>query len=40
MARRVPLDIATYNAKRDFSKTKEPRGRKLAGKGDSFVVAQ
>jgi bifunctional non-homologous end joining protein LigD len=35
---RVPLDIETYNAKRDFSKTKEPRGRKLAGKGDSFVV--
>jgi len=38
MARRVPLDIETYNRKRDFSKTKEPRGRKLAGKGDSFVV--
>src|SRR5512146_1892818 len=32
------LDIETYNAKRDFSKTKEPRGRKLKGKGDSFVV--
>jgi bifunctional non-homologous end joining protein LigD len=32
------LDIATYNAKRDFSKTKEPKGRKLKGKGDSFVV--
>src|SRR5437764_13238841 len=38
MARRVPLDIETYNRKRDFSKTKEPRGRKLKGKGDSFVV--
>jgi bifunctional non-homologous end joining protein LigD len=38
MARKVPLDIATYNTKRDFSKTKEPRGRKLKGKGDSFVV--
>ena len=38
MARRVPLDIETYNRKRDFSKTKEPRGRKLAGKGNSFVV--
>src|SRR5579884_136481 len=38
MARRVPLDIETYNKKRDFSKTKEPRGRKLKGKGDSFVV--
>ncbi|HEX5238912.1 MAG TPA: DNA ligase D, partial [Sphingomicrobium sp.] len=32
------LDIATYNRKRDFSKTKEPKGRKLEGKGDSFVV--
>src|SRR5678815_1894830 len=30
--------IETYNDKRDFSKTKEPRGRKLKGKGDSFVV--
>src|SRR3954465_7192718 len=38
MPRRVPLDIQTYNKKRDFSKTKEPRGRKLKGKGDSFVV--
>ena len=38
MPRRVPLDIDTYNRKRDFSKTKEPRGRKLKGKGDSFVV--
>src|SRR4249919_1359630 len=32
------LDIATYNRKRDFKKTAEPRGRKLKGKGDSFVV--
>jgi bifunctional non-homologous end joining protein LigD len=32
------LDIETYNKKRDFSKTKEPKGRKLKGKGDSFVV--
>jgi bifunctional non-homologous end joining protein LigD len=32
------LDIATYNRKRDFTKTKEPRGRKLKGRGDSFVV--
>jgi bifunctional non-homologous end joining protein LigD len=32
------LDIDTYNEKRDFSKTKEPRGRKLKGSGDSFVV--
>jgi bifunctional non-homologous end joining protein LigD len=38
MPRRAPLDIETYNLKRDFSKTKEPRGRKLKGKGDSFVV--
>ena len=36
--KRVPLDIETYNRKRDFSKTKEPKGRKLKGKGDSFVV--
>ena len=32
------LDIETYNRKRDFSKTQEPPGRKLKGKGDSFVV--
>ncbi len=32
------LDIETYNRKRDFAKTKEPKGRKLKGKGDSFVV--
>lgn len=32
------LDIETYNAKRDFAKTGEPKGRKLKGKGDSFVV--
>ena len=38
MPRRVPLDIEVYNRKRDFSKTKEPRGRKLKGRGDSFVV--
>src|SRR3954454_12869948 len=38
MARRAALDIETYNRKRDFAKTKEPRGRKLKGKGDSFVV--
>ncbi len=42
MAKR-PLDIATYNAKRDFKKTTEPKGRKLKGRniksgGDSFVV--
>src|SRR3954454_13114892 len=38
MARRAALDIDTYNRKRDFSKTKEPKGRKIKGKGDSFVV--
>jgi bifunctional non-homologous end joining protein LigD len=38
MARTSKLDIETYNAKRDFAKTKEPKGRKLKGKGDSFVV--
>ena len=38
MAKRRALDIDTYNEKRDFSKTKEPKGRKLKGKGDSFVV--
>ena len=32
------LDIATYNRKRDFKKTQEPKGRKLKGTGDSFVV--
>ncbi|GAA4023268.1 DNA ligase D [Sphingomonas swuensis] len=32
------LTIDTYNAKRDFAKTKEPKGRKLKGKGESFVV--
>ena len=33
MARKPKLDIETYNKKRDFSKTKEPKGRKLKGKG-------
>jgi len=35
---RAGLDIETYNKKRDFTKTAEPKGRKLKGKGDSFVV--
>jgi len=35
---RSRLDIETYNKKRDFTKTAEPKGRKLKGKGDSFVV--
>jgi len=38
MARAARLDIGTYNEKRDFRKTTEPRGRKLKGEGDSFVV--
>jgi bifunctional non-homologous end joining protein LigD len=38
VAKRAGLDIETYNQKRDFTKTKEPKGRKLKGKGDSFVV--
>jgi len=38
MAKSAALDIATYNRKRDFTKTKEPKGRKLKGSGDSFVV--
>src|SRR5881397_755838 len=38
MVRRVPLDIETYNRKRDFARTREPRGRKLKGSGDTFVV--
>lgn len=37
-ARPKGLDIETYNAKRDFAKTNEPKGRKLKGKGKSFVV--
>src|SRR5258705_6088619 len=36
--RRAPLDIEPYNRRRDFARTKEPKGRKLKGKGDSFVV--
>ncbi|QIK78344.1 DNA ligase D [Sphingomonas piscis] len=36
MARK--LDIETYNAKRDFTKTKEPKGRTAKAKGNSFVV--
>jgi bifunctional non-homologous end joining protein LigD len=37
-SRPTALDIAAYNAKRDFAKTAEPKGRRLKGKGDSFVV--
>ena len=32
------LDIETYNAKRDFKKTAEPKGKTGRKKGDSFVV--
>ena len=32
------LDIATYNKKRDFTKTGEPKGKTGRKKGDSFVV--
>lgn len=35
---KVPLDIETYNKKRDFKKTGEPKGKKGRAKGDSFVV--
>src|SRR5215217_1422025 len=38
MATRRKLDIETYNRKRDFSKTREPPGRKVKGKGDRLVV--
>jgi len=38
MAKRSTLDIATYNKKRDFTKTAEPKGKKARVKGDSFVV--
>jgi bifunctional non-homologous end joining protein LigD len=43
MARAAKLDIATYNRKRDFTKTAEPKGRKLKGRklkggGNRFVV--
>jgi len=32
------LDIGTYNKKRDFTRTAEPKGKKGRSKGDSFVV--
>ncbi|MCY7271740.1 MAG: non-homologous end-joining DNA ligase, partial [Sphingomonas bacterium] len=32
------LDIATYNNKRDFTKTAEPKGKTARKKGESFVV--
>ena len=35
---RAPLDIAAYNKKRDFTLTKEPKGKKGRAKGNSFVV--
>ena len=30
--------LALYNAKRDFTKTAEPRGKRAAAKGNSFIV--
>src|SRR3954469_8715315 len=30
--------LSAYNAKRDFRQTAEPRGRRAAGAGNSFVV--
>src|SRR5205809_7248657 len=38
MPPKVPLDIETYTRRRDFSKATARKGRKLKGKGDSFVV--
>ena len=38
MARTPKLDIETYNSKRDFTKTAEPKGRKAKTGGFSFVV--
>lgn len=32
------MSLDTYNQKRDFSKTPEPPGRKLASKGHSYVI--
>src|SRR5919112_3291016 len=31
-------ELRTYNAKRDFSKTPEPRGAAAKGRGDQFVI--
>src|SRR5215204_3244641 len=32
--------LSAYNAKRDFRQTAEPRGKRAAGAGNSFVVQQ
>jgi len=38
LPKKSALDIATYNRKRDFAKTAEPKGKRGRAKGDSFVV--
>jgi bifunctional non-homologous end joining protein LigD len=38
MARAPGLDIDAYNAKRDFAKTAEPRGKTARTKGNRFIV--
>jgi bifunctional non-homologous end joining protein LigD len=39
MARAVPDPLAAYNAKRDFSKTGEPAGKRYPGAaGNRFIV--
>ena len=38
MAGTSGADLATYNDKRDFTQTAEPRGRKARKAGRSFVI--
>ncbi|HEY0316316.1 MAG TPA: DNA ligase D [Sphingomonas sp.] len=37
-AARKPDPLATYNAKRDFQKTREPKGERSSGTGHLFIV--